>query len=70
MILILACIMAVFLAGIVCGVFVMVVIGIHAEEHRTTHQEASRSSIAGTASGRFLRTQTCDTLPDRPAKGR
>lgn len=66
MILVLAAIIAVFLAGTVCGVFAMLVIGIHAEERRSMRSGTS-SSIAGAASGRLLRTQTCDDKPARSA---
>lgn len=69
MILVLASIIAVFLAGIVCGIFAMVVIGIHAEERRAT-RNGTPSSVTGSASQRFLRTQTCDDLPARPVSRR
>ncbi|MBO2449041.1 hypothetical protein J4573_18200 [Actinomadura barringtoniae] len=65
MILVLAAIIAVFLAGTVCGIFAMLVIGIHAEEHRT-----GSTSTAGSASRRLLRSETCDDLPARNKAGR
>jgi len=65
MILVLAAIIAVFLAGTVCGIFAMLVIGIHAEERR-----AGSTSTAGSTSRRLLRTQTCDDLPVRTKAGR
>lgn len=65
MILVLASIIAVFLAGIVCGIFAMLVIGIHGEERRSARNRAS-SSATGAASRRFLRTETCDDRPARP----
>ncbi|GAA0245276.1 hypothetical protein GCM10009527_047430 [Actinomadura nitritigenes] len=64
MILILASIIAVFLAGAVSGIFAMLVIGIHSEERRVL-RNATASSSAGIASRRLLRTQTCDDLPAR-----
>ncbi|GAA2415678.1 hypothetical protein GCM10010191_27490 [Actinomadura vinacea] len=69
MILVLASLIAIFLAGSVCGIFAMLVIGIHAEERRVTRGRAA-SSRAGTASRRFLTTQTCDDLPTRLTAGR
>ena len=68
MILVLASIIAVFLAGIVCGIFAMLVIGIHAEERRVTRTDGP--TRAGTASRRFLSTQTCDDVPLRVKAGR
>jgi hypothetical protein len=65
MIFVLASIIAVFLAGTVCGIFAMLVIGIHAEERRVMRRgdEATRSGIA---SRRLLTTRTtCDDLPAR-----
>lgn len=56
MILVLASIIAVFLAGIVCGIFAMLVIGIHAEERRA----GTSSTLAGTSSRRLLRTKSRD----------
>jgi hypothetical protein len=64
MILVLVSLIAVFLAGSVCGIFAMLVIGIHSEERRTARAGAS-PTLAGTASRRFLSTQTCDDLPRR-----
>ncbi|MFC5751684.1 hypothetical protein [Actinomadura rugatobispora] len=43
MILVLAAILAVFLAGSTCGIFAMLVIGIHAEERRTARGLAETS---------------------------
>ncbi|MFD0851230.1 hypothetical protein ACFQ07_03320 [Actinomadura adrarensis] len=64
MILVLASLIAVFLAGSVCGIFAMLVIGIHSEERRVTRTGTS-SSLAGSASRRFLSTQTCDDTRQR-----
>ncbi|MGW5416667.1 hypothetical protein [Actinomadura geliboluensis] len=69
MILVLASIIAVFLAGSTCGIFAMLVIGIHAEERRVARGRAE-SSRAGTASRRLLSTRTSDDLPDRVPAGR
>jgi hypothetical protein len=72
MILVLASIIAVFLAGIVCGIFTMAVLGIHAEERRVM-RGGNRPSRAGMASRRLLSTRTgCDDLPEpeRIATGR
>jgi hypothetical protein len=63
-ILVLASIIAVFLAGSVCGIFAMLVIGIHSEERRVSRNGVTSSSV-GIASRRLLRTQTCDDLPAR-----
>ncbi|GLZ13291.1 hypothetical protein Acsp04_35260 [Actinomadura sp. NBRC 104425] len=62
MILVLASIAAVFLAGVVCGVFAMVVLGIHAEERRIG-RPGNGPSVTGAASRRLLSTQTCDDVP-------
>jgi hypothetical protein len=65
MILVLASIIAVFLAGTVCGIFAMVVIGIHTEERRAM-RKGNRPTRTGMASRRLLTTQTtCDDLPER-----
>ena len=64
MILVLVSLIAVFLAGTTCGIFAMVVIGIHAEERRTTRSGNGRT-LSGTASRRLLSTQTGDDLPAR-----
>ncbi|MFI0487193.1 hypothetical protein [Actinomadura sp. 9N215] len=69
MILVLASILAVFLAGAICGIFAMLVIGIHAEERRVM-QGRGESSPSGTASRRLLSTQTCDDTPDHVPAGR
>lgn len=69
MILVLATILAVFLAGSICGIFAMLVIGIHAEERRAM-QGRAESSRTGTASRRLLSTRTCDDTPDRVQVGR
>jgi hypothetical protein len=61
-ILVLVSIIAVFLAGMVSGIFAMLVIGIHSEERRVL-RKGTTSSSAGIASRRLLRTQTCDDLP-------
>lgn len=58
--LVLATITAAFLAGTFCGVLAMVIIGIHAEEHRADHSKHTR---AGAASIRLLRTHTSDIRP-------
>ena len=62
MIVVLASIIAVFLAGAVCGIFTMVVLGIHAEERRI-NRPGSGPTVTGAASRRLLSTQTCDDLP-------
>lgn len=64
MILVLVSITAVFLAGVVSGVFLVIVIGIHLEERRVL-RSGTTSSSAGIASRELLRTQTCDDLPAR-----
>ncbi|MFG1997788.1 hypothetical protein ACGFNU_01420 [Spirillospora sp. NPDC048911] len=69
MILVLAAIIAVFLAGSVCGIFAMLVIGIHAEERRVT-RAGNGPSRAGATSRCFLSTQTGDDLPARVKAGR
>ncbi|WUH96836.1 hypothetical protein OHR68_25125 [Spirillospora sp. NBC_00431] len=69
MILVLASILAVFLAGSVCGIFAMLVIGIHAEERRAMRGRVE-SSRTGTASRRLLSTRTCDDTPNRVPAGR
>ncbi|MFA1539404.1 hypothetical protein [Actinomadura monticuli] len=69
MILVLASILAVFLAGSTCGIFAMLVIGIHAEERRTAGRRAESSRV-GTASRRVLSTRTCDDAPARVPAGR
>ncbi|WP_067483286.1 hypothetical protein [Actinomadura hibisca] len=63
MILVLASVIAVFLGGIVCGVFAMLVIGIHAEERRITNVDTSPTRV-GAISRRVLSTQTCDDKPE------
>jgi hypothetical protein len=69
MILVLASIIAVFLAGSTCGIFAMLVIGIHAEERRVARGR-TESSRCGTASRRLLSTRTCDEAPRRVPAGR
>ncbi|MEW2358261.1 hypothetical protein [Spirillospora sp. NPDC029432] len=70
MILVLASIIAVFLAGTVCGIFAMLVIGIHSEERRAMRHGAS-SSRTGAVSRRVLSTRTtCDDVPERVPAGR
>ncbi|GAA3950228.1 hypothetical protein GCM10023085_36020 [Actinomadura viridis] len=69
MILVLASIIAVFLAGSVCGIFAMLVIGIHAEERRATRDRAAFSRT-GAVSRRLLTTRTCDDVPARLTAGR
>ncbi|TYK50746.1 hypothetical protein [Actinomadura decatromicini] len=69
MILILAAIIAVFLAGSTCGIFAMLVIGIHAEERRASRGRPETSRV-GTASRRLLSTRTCDDTPGRVPAGR
>ncbi|MFG1998191.1 hypothetical protein ACGFNU_03470 [Spirillospora sp. NPDC048911] len=69
MILVLAAIIAVFLAGAVCGIFAMLVVGIHAEERRIT-RAGTGPTRAGASSRRFLSTQTGDDLPARVKAGR
>ncbi|MGI5201247.1 hypothetical protein ACQEU6_06575 [Spirillospora sp. CA-108201] len=55
---------SVFLAGIVCGIFAMLVIGVHAEERRVRRAGLAHSP-AGGASRRLLSTQMGDDLPGR-----
>ncbi|MFI0371239.1 hypothetical protein ACH35V_25530 [Actinomadura sp. 1N219] len=69
MILVLASILAVFLAGSICGIFAMLVVGIHAEERRVM-QGRAETSRTGMASRRLLSTQTCDDTPDHIQAGR
>ncbi|TDC54832.1 hypothetical protein E1281_15445 [Actinomadura sp. KC345] len=71
MILVLASIIAVFLAGSTCGIFAMLVIGIHNEERRAARGR-TESSRCGAASVRLLstRTRTCDDTPQRVPAGR
>ncbi|MFD0851177.1 hypothetical protein ACFQ07_03045 [Actinomadura adrarensis] len=65
MILVLASIIAVFLAGAVCGIFTMVVLGIHAEERRVMGN-GNRPTRTALASRQLLSTRTgCDDLPER-----
>jgi hypothetical protein len=53
MILILTTIAAVFLAGLVVGVLAMVVLGIHAEQHRSSRIGAQPNTLIGAASRRL-----------------
>jgi hypothetical protein len=53
MILILTATAAVFLAGLVVGVLAMIVIGIHAEQHRSARIGAQPSTRIGAASRRL-----------------
>ncbi|TDE39368.1 hypothetical protein [Actinomadura sp. 6K520] len=69
MILVLASIIAVFLAGSTCGIFAMLVLGIHAEERRAARGR-TESSRCGAASRRLLSTRTGDELPHRVPAGR
>ncbi|MFB4308936.1 hypothetical protein [Actinomadura sp. GTD37] len=69
MILILALILAVFLAGSTCGIFAMLVIGIHNEERRAMRGRPA-SSRTGAASRSLLTTRTGDDVPARVAAGR
>ncbi|GAA1544496.1 hypothetical protein GCM10009678_28960 [Actinomadura kijaniata] len=69
MILVLAALIAVFLAGSVCGIFAMLVIGIHAEERRHS-RPGSSSSLAGSASRRMLSTQSANARTERVKAGR
>lgn len=74
MILVLASIIAVFLAGSTCGIFAMLVIGIHAEERRVmrsrSHPPRTESTRAGAVSRRLLTTRSCDEAPTRVPAGR
>lgn len=74
MILVLASIIAVFLAGSTCGIFAMLVIGIHAEERRVMRNRSNPSrpdsSRAGAVSRQVLTTRTCDEAPTRVPAGR
>jgi hypothetical protein len=74
MILVLASIIAVFLAGSTCGIFAMLVIGIHTEERRAMRSRANPSrpdsSRAGAVSRRLLTTRRCDEAPTRIPAGR
>ncbi|MGI5168202.1 hypothetical protein ACQEU3_28025 [Spirillospora sp. CA-253888] len=69
MILVLAALIAVFFAGSVCGIFAMLVIGIHAEERRHARSSSS-TSLAGSVSRRVLSTETRDVRPERVKAGR
>ncbi|QXJ20627.1 hypothetical protein AGRA3207_001375 [Actinomadura graeca] len=62
MILVLASVIAVFLAGSTCGIFAMLVIGIHSEERRAARGRVASSRV-GSVSRRVLRTETCDDVP-------
>jgi hypothetical protein len=53
MILILTATAAVFLAGLVVGVFAMVVLGIHAEQHQSTRVGTRPNTLIGAASRRL-----------------
>lgn len=68
MILVLVSIIAVFFAGSVCGIFALIVLGIHAEERRARTNNAP--SAAGTVSRRLLKTQTGDMPPEKVGAGR
>jgi hypothetical protein len=68
MILVLVAIIAVFLAGATCGIFAMLVIGIHAEDRRVVR--TGGPTRTGAASRRLLSTQTCDEVPTRTKAGR
>ena len=63
MILILTATAAVFLAGLVVGVLAMIVIGIHAEQHRSTRIDAQPNTRLGAASRRLrlLNVQAANT---------
>ncbi|HEU5156031.1 MAG TPA: hypothetical protein VFU43_03480 [Streptosporangiaceae bacterium] len=62
MILILTATAAVFMAGLVIGVLAMVVIGIHAEQHRSPRIAAQPTTRIGAASRRLrlLHVQAAD----------
>lgn len=49
---------ALFLGGLVCGAFVTIVLGIHAEERRALRRDERPRSHAGSASCRVLTTRT------------
>lgn len=73
MILILSATAAVFLAGLVVGVLAMVVIGIHAEQHRSPRIGAQPNTMIGAASRRLrlLNVQTADSAKvERDPAGR
>ncbi|WP_067453566.1 hypothetical protein [Actinomadura macra] len=61
MILVLAAIVAVFLAGSACGVFALLVLGIHAEERRALRQ-GGRSRTAS-VSCQVLKTRSGAGVP-------
>jgi hypothetical protein len=63
MILILTATAAVFLAGLVAGVLAMVVLGIHAEQHRSARIDAQPNTLIGAASRRLrlLNVQAANT---------
>jgi hypothetical protein len=63
MILILTATAAVFLAGLVVGVFAMVVLGIHAEQPRSARMGAQPNTLIGAASRRLrlLNVQATNT---------
>ena len=69
MILVLASIIAVFLAGAVSGIFAMLVLGIHAEERRAMRGDVGPSR-SGAASRRVLSTRTRNDSPDGVKTGR
>ncbi|WP_019631087.1 hypothetical protein [Actinomadura atramentaria] len=69
MILILATAAAVFLGGIVLGVFTMLVVGIHAEERRALCRDTRRTRTAS-AANRLLTTRTDDAERVRVPAGR
>ncbi|MFC9973210.1 hypothetical protein ACFVH6_20195 [Spirillospora sp. NPDC127200] len=69
MVLVLAAIIAVFLAGAVCGIFAMLVVGIHAEERRSARKGFGLTR-SGAASRRLLSTQTREDVPTRVKAGR
>ncbi|MFC5186041.1 hypothetical protein [Actinomadura harenae] len=68
MILVLVSIIAVFFAGCVCGIFALIVLGIHAEERRARTNKVP--GTAGTVSRRLLTTRTSDKPSTKVGAGR
>jgi hypothetical protein len=63
MILILTATAAVFVSGVVIGVLAMIVIGIHAEQHRSARVDGRANTVTGAASRRLglLNVRVADT---------
>jgi hypothetical protein len=67
MILVLSTIAAVFIGGLTLGVFVTVVLGIHAEEQRMTETDADHTRT-GLASRRLLSVHVLNDAEHREAR--